>query len=247
MKSSHYSPLPGIHQFLSISPLAQECPIQMQMTTGHLGRPNSLKPTFTPIRSTHHLVVQAERAPKPMALSPGIHLRGQGEGKRVPVRQLPPCPVVTGAESCGGGFRNRPGGPRISLAGGGHGGRLVSGRTVPRRAGQGPSLRPTLGPDGVGSVRRRRRRQVAERGWDRQRLVLVKGARSSLGSRRTQKHGLTKGVQPQNTERWEVGGRRVRSVFVSSVFYEKLSQRMWSDAKLALQGHLPYKLVERTQ
>lgn len=203
-KSSHYSPLSGIHQVLFISPLAQEGPTQMQMRTGHLGRPNSLKPTFTPISSTHHLVVQAERAPKPMALSPGIHLRGQGEGKRVPVGQFPPSPVVPRAESCRGGFWDRPGGPRIPLTGGGHGGWLVPGRTVPWCAGQGPSLRSSFGPDGVGSVRRRWRRQVAERGWDGQRFILVEGARSSLGSRRMQKQGLTKGSPA--TEHRKVGG-----------------------------------------
>lgn len=49
------------------------------------GRLNSSQTTFICNGLTHHGVVQAERAPKPMAVSPGVHLRGQGEGKRVPV------------------------------------------------------------------------------------------------------------------------------------------------------------------
>lgn len=140
---------------------------------GHLGRLNSLQITFTSNRPTHHWVVQAERAAKPMAVSPGFYLRGQGEREGVPVWQFSPSPRVTGTESYRGGFWNGPGRPQICLAVGGHRGWFVSRRAVSWCAGQGTSLRSTFSPNGMWPIRRRRWWEISERGRDWERFILV--------------------------------------------------------------------------
>lgn len=158
--------------------------------------------------------------------------------------------MVTGAVSYRRGFWNWPGGPKIPLTVGGHGGWFVPCRTVCWCAGQGPPLRPSIGPDGMRSIRRRWRREISERGWDGQRLVFVKGTRSSLEGRGMQKHCLAKVVQLQKkkTTQKEVGGGWQKVWFCFCFFvYKKLSQWMWNNAKLTLQRHLLYKLEKRTQ
>ena len=154
------------------------------MRKGHLGRLNSSQITFTSNKPTYHWVVQAEHASKLMAVSPGVHLRRQGKGKRVPVWQFSPCPRVTRAESYRWGFWNWPGWPQICLTVAGHRRWFVSQRTVSWRAGQGTSLRPTFSPDGMWPVWRRWRWEISERGWDWQRFILVESTRCSLEGKR---------------------------------------------------------------
>lgn len=136
------------------------------------GLPDFLQPHQT----THPGAVQAECA----AQGPGLHLGGQREGQRVPVGQLPPSPGLCGTHGHSRGFGDGSGRPQVALAVGRQRGWLVPAGTVPRGAGQGPALRAALGAQGGRAVRRRRRGQVPERGWDGQRFVLVQSSRCSL-------------------------------------------------------------------
>lgn len=132
------------------------------------------------------------------------------------VGEFPASPGLRGAH--GRRFGHRPARPGLALAAGGQRGRLVPGGAVPRRAGQGPSLRAALGAQagaqgsaqggaqggaqGVRPVRGRRRGQVPERGGDRQRFVLVQSTWSSL---RGGGISLTQAEEINRREVWAAG------------------------------------------
>lgn len=123
---------------------------------------------------THHRSVQAQSTAQSVRLHPGIHLRRQREGEGMAVLQLPTGPGFSGSLQQGSR------GPELPLAVTGHRGQLVPGRTISWSARQGSSLGPSLCPNGVGPVWRRRWWEISMSWWDRQRFVFVERTRCSL-------------------------------------------------------------------